>query len=432
MHSGTRHRSCSSAPTLRRSRKYLLPTVEHGHEWFTAISEPTGGSDPARAIRTTATLENGEWVLNGRKMGPAAPTLRATALSTPGQGKVAEASRRSSFPPNRAGMSVRVVPVLRDHATTEIVFADCRIRAENLLGKVGEGFALAEQWLVRGRLQLTAQCIGVASKALEMAIDYSRDRETFGAPLASRQAIQFMLADSSVELTAARWLIWEAAWKHARGDLARHEAARAKLYGTETAFKVIDRVVQIFGGMGVAKEFNVEHWFRSVRISRIVDGASEIQKFIIARDLLAKTRPASRCGRMMSTDDPSAEALRDVRPPWAQLLTRDGTHASKQRGLAGESVAGRSPPFFSSDSRATGCARRLTAREQVFRFAMLLSVCFRCSPPLAVRQCRSSMPTAIQPHHGRRPARCGAGSSGDQVGRHRRGPRRVPRRSRGC
>jgi acyl-CoA dehydrogenase len=276
--------------------KYLLPTIEHGHEWFTAISEPTGGSDPARAIRTTATLKDGAWVLNGRKMWASRADTAQYGVVYARTGEGRKGISAFIVPADSEGMSVRVVPVLRDHATTEVVFADCRIPEGNLIGNLGDGFGLAERWLIRGRLQLTAQCIGVASRALEMAIEHSRDRETFGAPLASRQAIQFMLADSSVELTAARWLVWEAAWKHAQGDLARHEAARAKLYGTETAFNVIDRVVQIFGGMGVAKEFNIEHWFRSLRIARIVDGASEIQKFIIARDLITKSGLALPAG----------------------------------------------------------------------------------------------------------------------------------------
>jgi acyl-CoA dehydrogenase len=267
--------------------RYLLPTVEQGWEWFTAISEPTGGSDPARAIRTTAHLDGDEWVLNGRKMWASRADTGQFGVVYARTGEGREGISAFIVPAGVPGMSVRVVPVLRDHATTEVSFEDCRIPAENLIGEVGRGFTLAQQWLVRGRIQLSAQCIGVAARALEMATEYSRDRHTFGAPLADRQAIQFMLADSAVELNAARWLVWEAAWAHDRSaDGARNQAARAKLYATETSFRVVDRAVQIFGGMGVAKEFNIEHWFRALRITRLVDGASEIQRFIIARDLL--------------------------------------------------------------------------------------------------------------------------------------------------
>jgi acyl-CoA dehydrogenase len=186
--------------------------------------------------------------------------------------------------------------VLRNHWTTEIELNDVEVPVENLIGEEGQGFSLAQEWLVRGRLMLAAQAVGVAEEATRIAIDWAKERETFGALLATRQGVQFPLADSVTELRAARWLTWEAAWKHDHGQDARLEASMAKLYATEMGFKAVDRAIQVLGGMGVAKEMPLEHWFRDLRVTRIVEGASEIHRFLIARDLFGESalnrRPA--------------------------------------------------------------------------------------------------------------------------------------------
>jgi acyl-CoA dehydrogenase len=148
--------------------------------------------------------------------------------------------------------------------------------------------------MVRGRLMLAAQSVGVAEEAVRLASEWAKERETFGAPLATRQGIQFPLADSDVELRAARWLTWEAAWKHDQGQDARLESSRAKLYATEMGFRVVDRAIQIMGGMGLAKEMMLEHWFRDLRVTRIVEGASEIQRYVIARDMLGAVATGKR------------------------------------------------------------------------------------------------------------------------------------------
>jgi acyl-CoA dehydrogenase len=184
------------------------------------------------------------------------------------------------------GMHVTSVPVLRDHWTTEVTFDNCVVPAENLVGEEGQGFALAQQWLVRGRLRYAAQAIGVAEEAVRMATEWASSRETFGALLATRQAVQFALADAKVKLAAARHLTWEAAWDADQGRDARTKASMAKLYGTEAGFEVVDAMMQILGGMGVTKDLPLEHWFRGLRVSRIVEGPSEIHRFLIARDLL--------------------------------------------------------------------------------------------------------------------------------------------------
>ena len=274
--------------TEQQIEKYVRPTIEHAWSAFTAISEPTGGSDPARAIRTTATRDGDTYRINGHKLWTTGADharygiVYARTDTSAGRGGISALIVDADTP----GMHVTSVPVLRDHWTTEVTFDNCVVPAENLVGEEGQGFALAQQWLVRGRLRYAAQAIGVAEEAVRMATEWASSRETFGALLATRQAVQFAIADAKVKLTAARHLTWEAAWDADQGRDARTKASMAKLYGTEAGFEVVDAMMQILGGMGVTKDLPLEHWFRGLRVSRIVEGPSEIHRFLIARDLL--------------------------------------------------------------------------------------------------------------------------------------------------
>lgn len=277
--------------------KYVRPTIENGWTTFAAISEPSGGSDPARSIRTTAKRTDRGWVLNGRKMwatnaDKAKYGIVYARTGGPGRDGISAFVIDSGTP----GMTVTDVPVLRNHWTTEIVFEDCELPADALIGNEGEGFGLAQNWLVRGRLFYAAQAVGAAEEALRIAADWAKDRETFGQLLAARQGVQFPLADSRVEINAARWLTWDAAWADDRGEDARTASSIAKLFGTEMGFRVVDRAIQILGGMGVAKEGMLEHWFRDLRVSRIVEGASEVHRYLIARDMLGAAALGSREG----------------------------------------------------------------------------------------------------------------------------------------
>jgi acyl-CoA dehydrogenase len=268
--------------------RYLLPTVEHSLGHFSVLSEPSGGSDPARAIRTTARRVGDTYVLNGTKMWATGADTASYGIvyartdTSAGRGGISAFIVDAGTP----GMTVTPIPVIRDYGTTEITFDDCVIPAANLLGEEGGGFALGQEWLVKGRLYIAAVSVGVAAEAIRLAIEWVQQRETFGALLATRQAVQFAIADSAVELRAARWLTWEAAWQDDRDEDARYEASVAKLYATEMAFRVVDRMMQFFGGIGVARGFPLEAWFRGLRVWRIGEGASEIQRFLIARDLL--------------------------------------------------------------------------------------------------------------------------------------------------
>jgi len=155
-----------------------------------------------------------------------------------------------------------------------------------VLGEVNGGFAIANDRLSRQRIPYSAACVGVAIKAQELALDYAKIRETFGATLASRQSIQWMLVDNEIDIRTARWLVLDAADKANRGEPYRTEAAMAKLVGSEAGGRVVDRCMQIHGGYGVTKDFPFERWYREMRIRRVGEGPSEIQRHIIARDMI--------------------------------------------------------------------------------------------------------------------------------------------------
>lgn len=274
--------------SAKQIAEYVQPTIDHAWTSFAAISEPTGGSDPARAIRTTATRDGDYYRINGHKMWTTGADEARYGLvyarTDPSAGR--KGISALIVDGGTPGMTVTSVPVLRDHWTNEVVFDDCVVPADNLVGNEGEGFGLAQDWLVRGRLRYAAQAVGVGEEALRMATEWAEQRETFGALLASRQGVQFPLADARVRINAARHLTWEAAWNHDQGRDARTQSSMAKLYGTETGFAVVDEMMQILGGMGMTKDLPLEHWFRGLRVSRVVEGPSEIHRFVIARDML--------------------------------------------------------------------------------------------------------------------------------------------------
>ena len=184
----------------------------------------------------------------------------------------------------------RVVHTLRSaHYATELEFRDCRVPHANILGELNQGFAIANDRLSRNRIPYAAGCLGVAILAQKMAVEYAGIRETFGEPLAHRQSIQWMLVDNELEIRQARWLTLEAASKADRGLPFRTDAAMAKLVASEVGSQVVDRAIQIHGGYGVTKDLPLERWYREMRIRRIGEGASEVQRLIIARDLLGRS-----------------------------------------------------------------------------------------------------------------------------------------------
>ena len=276
--------------TEAQKERYLYPMLRGEKRGFFALTEPSGGSDPARAIRTTAVLDGDEWVLNGEK----------TFISGADRADFGITFARTDPEKGRDGITCfiidtdlpgfhvrRVVHTLRSsHYATELEYDNLRVPRANVLGEVNRGFAIANDRLSRQRIPYAAGCIGVAIRAQEMAIDYAKQRETFGDVLASRQAIQWMIVDNEIDIRTARWITLDAAAKAERGEPFRTEAAMAKLVGSEAGSRVVDRAMQIHGGYGMTKDLPLERWYREMRIRRIGEGPSEVQRLIMARDLI--------------------------------------------------------------------------------------------------------------------------------------------------
>ena len=280
--------------TPEQFERYARPIIEgRAGRAFTAISEPSGGSDPARAIQCRADRDGDHYVLNGTKMW-------TTHAGTADWGIV---YARTGAPGDRAGISCfivasstpgltkRPIEVMNSYSPYELHFEDALVPVTNRVGPEGGGFSLASEFLVQGRIVYASGPIGIAQYALELAIDWVKQRQVFGSVLADKQAIQFMLADSEIELRAARLLVYQAAWSADLGRDVRVEASIAKVFGTETAFRVLDRCMQMFGAMGLSKEMPLERWFRDLRVKRLGEGASEVQRMIVARELL-RGRPS--------------------------------------------------------------------------------------------------------------------------------------------
>ena len=276
--------------TEAQQERYLHPMLCGEKSGFFGLTEPSGGSDPARAIQTRAVRDGDDWIINGGKIfisgADRADFGLVFARTDPDQGR--NGVTCFIVDTDTPGFHVRrVVHTLRSaRYATELQFEDMRVPHANVLGAVNGGFAIANDRLSRQRIPYAAGCIGVAIKAHELALEYAPQRQTFGAPLSSRQAIQWMLVDNEIDIRQARWLTLEAADRAQRGDAFRKEAAMAKLVATEAGGRVVDRCMQIFGGYGVTKDFPFERWYREMRIRRIGEGPNEVQRHIIARDLL--------------------------------------------------------------------------------------------------------------------------------------------------
>jgi acyl-CoA dehydrogenase len=276
--------------TEEQKEKYLHPTLRGEKRGFFGLSEPSGGSDPARAIQTKAVREGDDWIINGGKLWISGADKADFGLVFARTDKDQGRNGVTCFivDTDNPGFHVRrIVHTLRSaHYATELQFEDMRIPHSNILGAVNGGFAIANERLTRQRIPYAAGCIGVAIKAQEMALEYVPQRETFGAPLSSRQSIQWMLVDNDIDIKQSTWITLEAASKAAKGENFRKEAAMAKLVASEAGGRVVDRCMQMFGGLGVAKDLPFERWFREMRIRRIGEGPSEVQRHVIARELL--------------------------------------------------------------------------------------------------------------------------------------------------
>lgn len=279
------------APILLGTRdqieRFALPAIREGHKAFVAISEASGGSDPARSIRTRAVLKGDKYIVNGSKMWITGAAKASWGLLFARTGEQGARGGITCFivDGKPKGMTLKEIPVIRSYSPYELHFENVEIPVENRLGEEGQGFALAEKWLVEGRVPYAAGTVGIAQKALQIAIDWANQRELFKSKLSEKQSIQWMIVDSEMELRQARLLTYEAARRSDQGLPFKTEASIAKVVATETAGRVLDRCIQILGGMGVSKEMPLERWYREMRIKRIGEGPSEVHRMVLAREL---------------------------------------------------------------------------------------------------------------------------------------------------
>jgi alkylation response protein AidB-like acyl-CoA dehydrogenase len=276
-----------------QKRKYLVP-LAHGNKlgaW--SLTEPEAGSD-AGGTRTTALRDGNHWVLNGSKtfttnghFADICVAMAVTDKSKDSHGISAfilekgMAGFRPGKKENKLGM--------RASDTSEVIFTDCRVPAENLLGPEGEGFTGSLKILDGGRISIAALALGMAQGALEAATSYAKHRKQFGQPISEFQAIQFKLADMATQVEAARLLVYQAAWLADQKDVRyTRESSMAKLFASEVAVRVANECVQIHGGYGFIKDYPAEKYYRDVKLCTIGEGTSEIQKLVIARQLLGK------------------------------------------------------------------------------------------------------------------------------------------------
>lgn len=267
--------------------KYARPIIDGTmSKAYTAITEASGGSDPARAIKLKAVRDGDGYLLNGSKMwishAPNADWGVVYARTGEGRQGISAFILEKDTP----GVTFSRIPVMASFAPYELHFDDVRVPAAQLIGAEGQGFALASDFLVHGRIVYAAGPIGIAQHALEMTCQWSRDRDVFGGKLAAKQGIQWMLVDCEVELRAARLLMYQAAWNADLGRDVRVDASVAKMYGTEAACRVLDRCIQIHGALGISTELPLERWFRDLRVKRLGEGATEVQREVVARSLL--------------------------------------------------------------------------------------------------------------------------------------------------
>ena len=253
------------------------------------LTEPHVGSDAA-AIRTSAVREGEEWVLNGVKQFITSGKHADMAIVFAVTDKAAGKKGISCFlvPANAPGYQVgRIEEKMGQKAsdTTQILLENCRIPADSMIGAEGQGYKIALANLEAGRIGIAAQCLGMARAALEAAVKYAQERESFGKPIFEHQAVNFRLADMATQLEAARQLVWHAASLKDAGRPCLKEASMAKLFASEMAERVCSDAIQVHGGYGYVTDFPVERIYRDVRVCQIYEGASDIQKLVIGRAL---------------------------------------------------------------------------------------------------------------------------------------------------
>ena len=289
------HHSLGSFPisefgTEEQKQKYLVPLLKGEKLGAFAVTEPSAGSDLGN--QQTSAVDKGDyWLLNGSKIfitnGFYADTYFVTAMTDKSQRSrgisgfiVEKGTPGFTFGTKEKKMGIR------GSSTYELIFTDCRIPKENLLGQEGKGFGIAMHTLDGGRIGIAAQALGIAEGALERAVEYTKERKQFGRSIAQQQNTQFKLADMAARIDAAKFLVYRAAVAKATQRVYSVEAAKAKLFAAETAMAVTTEVVQLFGGYGYIREYDVERMMRDAKITEIYEGTSEVQRMVISGNLL--------------------------------------------------------------------------------------------------------------------------------------------------
>ena len=276
--------------TEEQKQKFLVPLAKGEKLGAFGLTEPSAGSD-AGGTKTTATRDGNDWILNGSKIfitnAGEAETYVVLARSDKSAEKhrgisayiVEKGTPGFSFGKKEAKMGIRSSP------TMELVFENCRIPGDNLLGQEGQGFKVAMKTLDGGRIGIAAQALGIAQGALDAALAYTKEREQFNKPIAAFQGVSFQLADMATQIEAARLLIYNAAYRASAGLSYSQESAMAKLFASETAMRVTTQSVQLHGGYGYTREFPVERMMRDAKITEIYEGTSEVQRVVIGAAL---------------------------------------------------------------------------------------------------------------------------------------------------
>ena len=289
------HTSLGSWPiykygTEEQKQKYLVPLAKGEKLGAFGLTEPNAGTDAA-GQQTVAVLDGDEYVLNGSKI----------FITNGGQAEIYVIFAMTDRMKGTRGISAFIVEAdtpgfsigkiedklgIRASATSELIFQNCRIPKENLLGEEGKGFKIAMSTLDGGRIGIAAQALGIAQGALDESVEYLKEREQFGRPLSKFQGLQWMVADMGTEIEAARLLVYRAAFNKSNGLPYNKEAAMAKLFAANTAMNVTTKAVQLHGGYGYTKDYPVERMMRDAKITEIYEGTSQVQQMVIAGNLL--------------------------------------------------------------------------------------------------------------------------------------------------
>ena len=273
-----------------QKRKYLVPLAQGEKIGGWSLTEPTAGSD-AGGTRTTARRDGDDWILDGSKTftthGSVGDVIVVFAVTDRSKGKkgISAFVLEKGQPGFRPGKKENKMG-LRASDTAEVVMENCRVSGDQLVGRPGAGFLDAMTILDGGRISIAALALGMARGACDAALHYAHQRKQFGKRIAEFQAIQFMLADMATQIDAAALLVYRAAWLRDQGRPTTRESAMAKLFASEIGVAVADRALQIFGGYGYIKDFPVEKYYRDMKLCTIGEGTSEIQRIVIARELL--------------------------------------------------------------------------------------------------------------------------------------------------